>query len=42
MTDTIGTFNKKGVRTASGEEIEADIIIATTGFRLRLPSFGPT
>lgn len=34
MTDTIDTFTEKGVRTASGEEIEADIIVAATGFRL--------
>ncbi len=34
VTDTIETFTEKGVRTASGEEIEADIIVAATGFRL--------
>ncbi len=34
FTDTIDTFTEKGVRTASGEEIEADIIVAATGFRL--------
>jgi cation diffusion facilitator CzcD-associated flavoprotein CzcO len=34
VTDTIDTFTEKGVRTASGEEIEADIIVACTGFRL--------
>ncbi len=34
VTDTIDTFTEKGVRTASGEEIEADIIFAATGFRL--------
>ena len=34
VTDTIDTFTEKGVRTASGEEIEADIIVAATGFRL--------
>src|SRR5262245_32881545 len=33
-TDTLQTFTEKGVRTASGEEIEADIIVAATGFRL--------
>ncbi|WP_189543180.1 flavin-containing monooxygenase [Novosphingobium arvoryzae] len=33
-TDTIDTFTEKGVRTASGDEIEADIIVACTGFRL--------
>jgi len=34
VTDTIDTFTEKGVRTDSGEEIEADIIVAATGFRL--------
>jgi len=34
VTDTIDTFTEKGVRTTSGEEIEADIIVACTGFRL--------
>ncbi len=34
VTDTIDRFTAKGVRTASGEEIEADIIVAATGFRL--------
>lgn len=34
VTDTIDTFTEKGVRTDSGEEIEADIICACTGFRL--------
>lgn len=34
VTDTIETFTEKGVRTASGQEIEADIIVAATGFRL--------
>jgi len=34
VTDTLDTFTEKGVRTASGEEIEADIIVACTGFRL--------
>ena len=34
VTDTIDTFTEKGVRTAAGEEIEADIIVAATGFRL--------
>ncbi len=33
-TDTLDTFTKTGVRTASGEEIEADIIVAATGFNL--------
>jgi len=34
VTDTLQTFTEKGVRTTSGEEIEADIIVAATGFRL--------
>lgn len=34
VTDTIDRFTEKGVRTASGEEIEADIIVACTGFNL--------
>jgi cation diffusion facilitator CzcD-associated flavoprotein CzcO len=34
VTDRIETFTEKGVRTSSGEEIEADIIVAATGFRL--------
>ena len=33
-TDTLETFTEKGVRTASGDEIEADIIVACTGFHL--------
>ncbi|GGD88596.1 flavin-binding family monooxygenase [Tsuneonella deserti] len=34
VTDTIDRFTEKGVRTSSGEEIEADIIVAATGFNL--------
>lgn len=34
VTDTIDRFTEKGVLTASGQEIEADIIVACTGFRL--------
>ena len=34
VTDTIERFTPAGVRTSSGEEIEADIIIACTGFNL--------
>jgi len=34
VTDTIDTFTEKGVRTSSGQEIEADIIVACTGFYL--------
>ncbi len=33
-TDELESFTETGVRTASGEEIEADIIVATTGFNL--------
>lgn len=32
VTDTLDTFTEQGVRTASGEEIEADIVVAATGF----------
>jgi len=34
VTDTLQTFTETGVRTSSGEEIEADIVVAATGFRL--------
>ncbi|MFZ1741514.1 MAG: NAD(P)/FAD-dependent oxidoreductase [Pontixanthobacter sp.] len=34
VTDTIDRFTEKGVLTSSGEELEADIIVAATGFRL--------
>jgi cation diffusion facilitator CzcD-associated flavoprotein CzcO len=34
VTDTLETFTENGVRTTSGQEIEADIIVAATGFRL--------
>ena len=34
MTDTIDRFTENGVRTSSGEEIEADLIVAATGFQL--------
>lgn len=34
VTDTIETFTEKGVRTSSGEEIDADMIVACTGFNL--------
>ncbi|QKG72094.1 flavin-containing monooxygenase [Erythrobacter mangrovi] len=34
VTDTIDRFTEKGVRVSSGEEIEADLIVACTGFRL--------
>ena len=34
VTDTVDRFSETGVRTASGEEIEADLIVAATGFNL--------
>ena len=34
VTDTIERFTEKGILTSSGQELEADIIIAATGFRL--------
>ncbi|WP_433285910.1 flavin-containing monooxygenase [Pseudonocardia sp. CA-142604] len=34
VTDTIETFTETGIRVASGEEIEADIVITATGFDL--------
>jgi len=34
VTDTIDRFTEKGVRTSSGQELEADIIVATTGFQM--------
>jgi monooxygenase len=34
VTDELDTFTEKGVRTKGGEEIEADIIVAATGFNL--------
>ena len=34
VTDTIDTFTEKGIRTTSGNELEADIIIPATGFYL--------
>ena len=36
VTDTIDRFTEKGVLTASGEELEADIIVACTGFHLKV------
>lgn len=35
-TDTIDCFTEKGLRLASGEELEADIIVATTGFNMSI------
>ncbi|MGB3803893.1 MAG: NAD(P)/FAD-dependent oxidoreductase [Sphingopyxis granuli] len=34
VTDTIDRFTETGVRTSDGTEIEADIIVAATGFNL--------
>lgn len=34
VTDEIDTFTKSGVRLKSGAEIEADIVVAATGFNL--------
>lgn len=36
VTDTIETFTERGIRTTSGTELEADIIITATGFDLSL------
>lgn len=36
VTDTIDHFTETGIKLASGEEIEADIIITATGLNLRL------
>ena len=34
VTDTIDTFTESGIKLASGEELEADIIVTATGFHL--------
>jgi monooxygenase len=34
VTDEIDTFTEKGVRTKDGEELEADLIVICTGFKL--------
>ncbi len=36
VTDTIDTFTPGGMRLASGEELEADIIVSATGFNLEV------
>ncbi|MDO8363267.1 MAG: NAD(P)/FAD-dependent oxidoreductase, partial [Actinomycetota bacterium] len=36
VTDEIDTFTEKGIRTKSGEVLEADIIITATGFNLSI------
>ena len=38
VTDHIETFTEKGIKTASGKELEADIVISATG--LKLLAFG--
>ena len=35
-TDTIETFTPKGIKLASGKEIEADIIVTATGLKLEM------
>ena len=34
VTDTIETFTETGIRTSSGEELEADVVVTATGFDL--------
>ena len=34
VTDTIDTFTPTGIRTSSGEELEADVVVTATGFDL--------
>jgi cation diffusion facilitator CzcD-associated flavoprotein CzcO len=34
VTDKIETFTERGIRVTSGEELEADIVVAATGFHL--------
>ena len=36
VTDTIDTFTETGIRLDSGEELEADIIVAATGLKLEV------
>ena len=38
VTDHIAEFTETGVRTASGQEIEADIIVTATGLKLQVMS----
>ncbi|MGL5863985.1 MAG: flavin-containing monooxygenase [Phycicoccus sp.] len=38
VTDTVSEFTERGVRTGSGTEIDADVVVTATGFTLR--SFG--
>jgi monooxygenase len=39
-TDTIESFTEKGLRLASGKEIDADIVVTATGFQLLVPFGG--
>lgn len=36
VTDTIDTFTETGIRLASGEELEADLVVTATGLKLQL------
>ena len=36
VTDTIDTFTEKGIKLASGQELEADIIVTATGLNLQM------
>ncbi len=36
VTDTIETFTKTGVRTSSGRELDADVIVTATGLQVQL------
>jgi monooxygenase len=36
VTDTIDTFTSKGIKLASGTELDADIIVTATGLKLQL------
>ncbi|QFG22111.1 NAD(P)/FAD-dependent oxidoreductase [Actinomadura sp. WMMB 499] len=36
VTDRIDTFTERGIRLASGAELEADVIVAATGLNVRL------
>ncbi|MFC7571363.1 flavin-containing monooxygenase [Klenkia terrae] len=42
VTDTIDTFTETGIRTSSGEELEADIVVTATGFDLSLFGGSPS
>jgi cation diffusion facilitator CzcD-associated flavoprotein CzcO len=36
VTDTIASFTPRGIRLASGQELEADIIVTATGLQLQM------